>query len=174
MPDIVTFDPINLIITEISSGGDNEISWQEMYGEWKDWLLADLSRLGYPQAFRYAGADPISLTRSLGTTYFIMNGWRFRPAELNHRLTINGNCFSDPAGFSVIVPTLGTYTVAVEYSTSNLIDTVITGGGTGPTPAQIADAVWDEQVNTHNVAGSAGKKVSEIDKTTKTNLAFNL
>jgi hypothetical protein len=50
--------------------------------------------------------------------------WKFRPAEYDHRLTLVGNMFSDPAGESVIVPTNGTFTVLVEQRVSNLTDAV--------------------------------------------------
>jgi hypothetical protein len=125
MADKVTFDPINLIIAEISVGGDNEILWQEIYSEWKAWLLADLARLGYPQAFRYVGSDPISPVQNLGSTFFLMNGWRVRPAELSHKLTLVGNCFVEGGIGSVVVPTLGAHTINVEMRVSNLTDAVL-------------------------------------------------
>jgi len=129
MPDVVTFDPANLRIVEISAGGDNELSIQEVYSEWKAYLLADPSRLAYPQAFRYVGSDPISETEALGTTFFLVNGWRIRPAELNHKLTLVGNMFTDPAGADPVVSTLGAFNVRVVSRVSNIIDTVDTGGG---------------------------------------------
>lgn len=128
MPDIVTFDPVGLRIVEIDAGGDNELSVVEAYSEWKAWLSADPSRLRYPAAFRVVGGDPISGTKSLGSTFFLTNGWRIRPAESSHRLVLAGNIFTDPAGESVFVPTLGSFTVTAEVSTSNLVDTVVVGG----------------------------------------------
>jgi hypothetical protein len=154
---IVTFDPIALIISEVGAGVDNALDWQDIYSEWKAWLLADVARLGYPAAFRYAGADPISETRSLGSTFFLLGGWRLRPAELSHRLTLVGNCYTDPAGYSVIVPTLGSYTVAVELATSNLIDTVATGGTVAPSPAEIVGAVQDGLLAQGYTSGRAPK-----------------
>lgn len=130
MPDVVTFDPTNLRIVEITTGGDNELDILEVYSEWKAWLLADQSRLAYPQAFRFAGGDPISGTESLGSTYFLLNGWRIRPAEHSHRLSIVGNLYTDPAGEDPVVATLGTFNVRVLMRVSNIIDqlTIDTGG----------------------------------------------
>jgi hypothetical protein len=125
MADVVTFDPVNLRIVEISAGDDNELDLVEVYSEWKDWLLADPSRMGYPPAFRQVGSDPISPTQNLGTTFFLLNGWRIRPAELSHKLTIVGNVFTDPSGFSVFVNTLGAFTVNAETRVSNLVDSVL-------------------------------------------------
>lgn len=158
MADVVTFDPANLRIVEIDAGGDNELDIIEVYSEWKDWLLADFQRMGFPPAFRVVGGDPISGTQSLGSTFFLINGWRIRPAESDHRLVLNGNLFTDPAGDSVVVPTLGAFTVTVEMATSNLIDQV---SSTGSDPATIADAVWDELASGHVAAGSLGRLLAD-------------
>jgi hypothetical protein len=126
MAAVVTFDPINLRIVEINTGQPvNELSILEVYSEWKDWLLADASRLGYPQAFRVVGGDPISDVASLGSTYFLVNGWRIRPAEYSHKLVLTGNIFTDPAGSDVNAPTLGSYNVTVSERVSNLTDSVL-------------------------------------------------
>jgi len=120
----VTFDPVNLRIVEISAGGDNELDWLEIYSEWKVWV-AQSDNAKYPQAFRVVGGDPISLTQNLGSTFFLLFPWKFRPAELSHRLTLVGNLFSDPAGGTVLVSTLGSYTVLIEQRVSNLTDAVL-------------------------------------------------
>ena len=72
MVDVVTFDPIALVMTEISVGGDNVLDVLEIYSEWKDWILADAGpRLGFPKAFTPVGGDPITDILSLGITYFL-------------------------------------------------------------------------------------------------------
>lgn len=130
MAAIVTFDPVALIIEEINTGSPavNALDVLEVYGEWKDWLIADASRLGAPLAFRVVGGDPISGVQSLGSTFFLSGGWKIRPAEYSHKLVLVGNLFTDPAGESAIIPTTGNYTVLVEMSVSNLIDTMTVGG----------------------------------------------
>lgn len=121
MPAVVTFDPVNLRIVEIDTGGDNELDLVEVYSEWKEWaLLSD--NLKYPQAFRYIGGDPISDVQNAGSTFFIMNGWRIRPAERNHGLQITGNLFVEGGVGVPDVPTLGSYRVSVRYFVSNLVD----------------------------------------------------
>jgi hypothetical protein len=126
MAAVVTFDPINLRIVEIDTGLPvNELSILEVYSEWKDWLLADPSRLGYPQAFRVVGGDPISDVANLGSTFFLVNGWRIRPAEYSHKLVLSGNVYTDPAGSDVNVSTLGSFNVTVSERVSNLTDAVL-------------------------------------------------
>lgn len=156
MADVVTFDPINLRIVEISAGGDNELDVVEIYSEWKQWLLDDPSRLGHPAAFRAVGGDPTSPSESLGIAYFLQNGWKIRPAELNHKLTLVGDLFYDPAGQSCFVPTLGAFTVNTETRLSNLVR-VVSLSGSIPTAGEVADAVWDEAAGAHTAAGSFGE-----------------
>lgn len=126
MPAVVNFNVTGpgLFIEEISAGGDNELDWLEIYSEWKDWA-AQSDNLKYPPAFRVVGGDPISDVQNLGSTFFLLAPWKLRPAELDHRLILNGNIFTDPAGESPVVATLGTYTVLVEGFVSNLVDAAV-------------------------------------------------
>jgi hypothetical protein len=161
MSDVVTFDFLNLRIVEIDAGGDNELDLVEVYSEWKQALLDDTSRLGFPPAFREVGGDPVSQTQSLGTTFFLLNGWKIRPAESHHKLTVNGNLFTDPAGESVFVPTFGAFTVNTETRVSNLIDQV-GSGVTPPTATEVAGAVWQSPQAALNVTATAGQALLEM------------
>jgi len=122
MADVVTFDPTNLRIIEIDASGDNEIDWREVYSEWKDWLLADATRMGYPPAFRVVGGDPVSETDNLGSTFFLLEPWKFRPAESDHELITNGNLFTDPSDWEPYEPTQGGFTVLFIQKVSTLIE----------------------------------------------------
>ena len=118
MADIVTFDAANLRIIEIDTGEDNILDAFEIYSEWKDWVKSS-DNAKHPAAFRAIGGDPISEAEAVGSTFFLCNNWRIRPAEHDHKLTIDGNLFVDGGG-SICVPTLGGYTVSVETKVSNL------------------------------------------------------
>lgn len=128
MPDIVLFDGPNRIITVIDDVGNLEMELDvvEIYSEWKVWCQANSGdNLRYLPAFSFVGGDPISATQSLGITYFLENGWRVRPAEKNHKLTIIGNLFTREEGESVFLPTLGSFTVNTETRVSNLVDSSV-------------------------------------------------
>lgn len=128
MANVVTFDPVNLRIVEIDSGlAVNTLSAKEIYSEWKDWLLADPSRLGYPPAFTPVGGDPTIGADALGVTLFLENRWRIRPAEYSHKLIVDGNVYDRDAG-SIFATTLGAYNVHTETKVSNIIDRVTLGG----------------------------------------------
>lgn len=110
-------------ITEAPVDGASVIDVQaDIYSAWVDWVALNLQ---YLPAIRFVGSDPISSTKSLGVTYFLINGWRIRPYESDHRLTLVGNLFTDPSGFSPMVPTLASHNVMIEYSVSNISDSTV-------------------------------------------------
>jgi hypothetical protein len=165
MANVVTFDTERLLIIEIPVYADesptpspqtmldNNTSMQEIYSEWKEFVnrsagSPSTGSLGFPPAIRIVGGDPITDTQDLGITYFVTNGWRFKPAEGNHRWTIDGNVWTDPAGQSVFVSTDGPYTVNVETKVSNLVDSSVARLDL----AQLLNAVYIDTVR--GVAGT--------------------
>lgn len=116
-----TFDGPNKKI-RISSG-ITSITTVDIYSRWVDWLLtSDNSK--YLPAFRTVGGDPISPTKSLGFTLFLLNDWRIVPQSLDHTLIIDGNLYTDPYG-GIRVDNVPGYTIMVEYTVSNLTDSSI-------------------------------------------------
>ena len=104
---------INMGVTELDAGVD-------LYSDWKHWsLLGDNAK--YLPAMRTVGGDPTVAGRSLGATFFLLNGWRIRSWEGSHRLSVTGNLYTEE-GVSPYVPVLGPYTVVIESSVSNLVD----------------------------------------------------
>ena len=73
---------------------------------------------------RSVGGDPISDVKQLGATYFLTNGWRIRPAEWNHRLSIIGNLYTEE-GDSPYVSTLGAYSVMLISEVSTLVEATV-------------------------------------------------
>jgi hypothetical protein len=168
MPDIVTFDPINLRIIEINSALDvNTLSIREIYSEWKDWLLADASRKRFPQAFAVVGGEPISGTENLGSTFFLLFPWKIRAAEYDHNLILEGNIFTVPAGDSPVVGTLGDFQINYTFKVSTLVEQVAGGGGGGGglTAQETADAVWEATVTDYEGTGTwmGGRILADFD-----------
>lgn len=124
MAQIVTFDGPNKLIIEISVAGDNELDVVEIYSEWKFWLTQS-DNMKYFQAFTPVGGDEITTTQNLGITYFLENGWRIRPAELAHKLTLVGNLYTRESGQSAFVDTVGAFTVNTETRVSSLVDSSV-------------------------------------------------
>lgn len=121
----VTIDWDNKLF--IAKAGITEIDVAvDLYSDWKEDVkpTAD-NQLGAPIAMRVVGGDPTSPTTNLGGTFFFVNGWKLRPDEADHTLTLNGNLFADPSDEPIIVPTLGAFTVLVKQVVSNLIDQTV-------------------------------------------------
>lgn len=124
MPAVVTFDGPNKIIQEISASGDNSLNVVEIYSEWKDWVRTSDNSKFLP-AFSVVGGDPINSTQNLGSTFFLENGWRIRPAEENHRFELVGNLYTREEGGDPVVDTVGTFRVTVVLTVSNLTDSSV-------------------------------------------------
>ncbi len=134
----ITFDGINkLIIVNDTITGLNVKN--DLYSEWKTWILID-DNAKYLPAFNVIGGDPITETVSVDGTYFIINGWKIRPYEGNHVLTITGNLYVDGGG-SPLVPTIGNYNVLVNMLTSNIVNLVTVATGSGVTTQDKTDII---------------------------------
>ena len=129
----------------------------DLYSDWKEELhLSD--NMKWLQAMRVIGGDPKGVGTWAGATVFLMHGWKIRPQETDHTLTLAGDLWldSDTHPGPMFAPTLGGYTVVVDRIISTLVETIATGGGD---PSAIAEAVWDEQSSLHVLPGSMAKEV---------------
>jgi hypothetical protein len=116
MAAVVSFDGVNKTIT-VTDTGDINITVDEIYSRWKDWVF------DYPQyeaAFRFVGGDPTVGLDSLGVTYFIINGWKFKPYEGNHVLDIVGNLYQEGGGNPYLTTT--GYTIVIRQNVSNIVE----------------------------------------------------
>jgi hypothetical protein len=131
----ITFDPANRRIILDSAS----VTAEEIFSRWEDWmLLSDNAK--YLPAFRHAGGDDLGGGLFIPNYMFLMNGWRVRPMESSHNLTITGNLFVDGGGVPV-VSTLGTYQVNVNYTVPVQAQGISTSGSSGPSAADIAAAI---------------------------------
>ena len=115
------------------------VTAQAVYVAWADWV-ATSDNAKYLPAFSAVGGDALGGGLFIPPYYFLRNGWRVRPMESNHNLTITGNLFVDGGGVPV-VSTLGTYQVNVNYTVPVQAQGISTSGSTGPTAGEIASAV---------------------------------
>ena len=119
---VVTFDGDQLLI--IVDNGVTEIDVKiDLYSDWKEWVkIGDNAK--YLQAMRAVGGDPLPGSKALGSTFFLMNGWRIRPYEGSHTLTVNGNLYTEE-GESPYISTLGSYNIMVISVVSSLVDSTV-------------------------------------------------
>ena len=113
------------------------VSAAQIWSAWVDWHEANQQ---WPLAFQLVGGNALGGGLFIPPYFFLLNGWRVRPMESNHNLTITGNLFVDGGGVPV-VSTLGTYQVNVNYTVPVQAQGIATSGSTGPTASEIAAAV---------------------------------
>lgn len=110
-------------------------------GIWSAWADWHGSNTEWPLAFRQVGGDALGGGLFIPAYFFLMNGWRVRPMESSHNLTITGNLFVEGGGVPV-VNTIGTYQVNVNYTVPVQAQGISTSGSTAPTAEENAAAVW--------------------------------
>jgi len=152
MADVSFQGPEKLIIV---NNGVTYLSVKDVYSAWKVWTSQG-GNSKYLQAISYIGADPLPAGQ-LGTTFFLENGWKIRPYEGNHTLTIVGNLYARD-GSDPFVSTLGTWNIRVISVVSTLVE-VVTENGIG-TPEEVRDAVWGADISSYP-SGTAGSKLND-------------
>ena len=110
---------------------------------WSAWVRWHDDNREWPLAFRQVGGDSLGGGLYIPPYFFLLNGWRVRPMEADHTLVITGNLFVEGGGVPV-VPTLGVHQVNVNYTVPVQAQGIATSGSTGPSAAQIADAVLQD------------------------------
>jgi len=156
----VTFDgELKLVI--VNQGITNLNIKDDVYSNWKEWLSV-YDYMKYEQAFRSVGGDPLPSGDNLGSTFFLMNGWKMRTWEGNHTLDVVGNIYTE-SGQPVFVLTLGSWNILVNNTVSNLIDKVNND--------LVAGLVWDELLVNHGIGGTTGKALKDTLKIIKILLA---
>lgn len=135
----LTIDPTNRRIILDSAS----VSARQIYAAWVDWVVID-DNIKYLPAFSSVGGDDLGGGILIPAYYFLENGWRVRPMESNHTLTISGNLFVTGGG-DPVVSTLGVFNVLTKLVVPVQAQAVsISGGGssgTCPSTSDIATAV---------------------------------
>lgn len=180
MAEKVTFDGPNRLII-INYGEDVIDAKVDLYSAWKRWFTASPSgdvsaNSAYLEAFSTTGGDDIGEGQTISPYYFLENGWRVKPYEDDHFLTINGNLYVREGG-SPVVGTDGSYSVVAKLVVSpQSITTVVETSASGltdeesyklfslPDRGEYADEVWDELLSEHTSAGTAGQIINQIKK----------
>lgn len=136
----MTFDGVTKIITLTS--GTTAVSVRDLWSRWVDWFLTgDNSK--YQLAFAQVGGDDIDLAAGtkIPVYAFLMNGWRIKPQEANHTLTISDGILLVNGGGDPFNNTSGSYVVRINYQQPVQAISFSTGGGTAPTAVEVADEV---------------------------------
>lgn len=98
------------------SPGTTAIGVRDLWSRWVDWLLTgDNSK--YPVAMSQTGGDDIDATAGtkIPVYAFLLNGWRIKPQEANHTLTVGDGVLLVQGGGDPFVNTTGSFIVRINY-----------------------------------------------------------
>ena len=133
----MTFDGPNKLIVLSAAMLDLQTLW----AAWKAWLRAGNAQ--YALALNTVGGEPID--PSAGTLVplylFLLNGWKLRPMEADHTLSVVGGTLLVEGGGDPFVSTLGDFTVRIRYQQPVQAIGYSTTGSTGPSASDIAAAL---------------------------------
>ena len=154
-----TFDGPNKIIS--CALGTYSFSAGEVYSRWKDWLVDEPNRFRFAPAFAGSiGGESLGGGVFVGGYFFLQNGWMIRPQEQDHQLIVSGNLFPIPDNAALFTSTVGNFQVVVGMRTSSLTQQIVTESqNQPPTAAQVADAVWSEDIS--GATSGAGKNLKD-------------
>lgn len=148
------FDGVNKIIQL----GTNTVQFSAstVYSEWKRWV-SQSDNTKYEPAFDLSvGGNPLGGNISLGSYYFLTNGWKIRPWDADHTLVIEGNLFPVPDDAGLFLPTVNPNNVLIAMRTSSLTQQVLIEQANAIDEEVLADAVWNKDVSGISTANYAG------------------
>lgn len=107
-----TFDTVNKL--QISDTGITSITVPRIYSEWKNWLRLT-NNVQFDFAYTVVGGDVISGPKSIPRYVFQANGWKYRPYEGNHTMSITEGIIVGESGSDPFVNTLAAFMVRILY-----------------------------------------------------------
>ncbi len=156
-----TYDTANKLFI-LKSGVTAIDSVVDLYSDAKeDWLTdALLNKFRFP--LLAIGGQGIGGGQIISPYIMSRYGWKIRPDETDHTLTVSGNLITEDES-SPFTNVLGDFQVTIKSIVSS--NSLTSGVAILPTDlANIADAVWNELLSEHINAGTAGRTLSDAKK----------
>ncbi len=165
-----TIDGINKVIT--LTEGTTSVNVRDLWSRWVDWFLSD-DNSKYLPAFKNVGGDQISEGLYVPIYVFLINGWRIKPQEAHHTLTVQDGILVVDGGGDPFINTEGYYTVRINYQQPVQ---AISFGNTIPEQdkVDIKDKMLDAVLSEHQQTGSLGKFIKDIKTQAVTNAGLIL
>ena len=132
----------------------------DLYSDAKeDWLTDSLlNKFLFP--LLAIGGQGIGGGQTVSTYIILRNGWKIRPHEADHTLTVAGNLITEDES-SPFVNVLGDYQVIIKSIVSSNSLTSAGANISASDLANIADSVWDEVISAHQSANTTGKTLQD-------------
>lgn len=153
------FDGSNKTIT--ISAGTLSVSVRDLWSRWVDWFLtADNSK--FLPAFKNVGGDTIDSASgtSIPIYSFLENGWKIRPQESNHTLSVGDGILLVNGGGDPFLNTLGAYTVRINYQQPVQAIAFSTSGGSTLTK----ESIREEMDNNSVKLAAMNRRIDELHK----------
>lgn len=110
--------------------GTTVVSVRDLWSRYVDFIkISDNSK--YQFAMSSIGGVPIDPSEGIfiPVYVFLTNGWRIRPQESNHTLTVNDGILLVNGGGDPFLNTIGAYTVRIKYQQPVQAISFSSGGG---------------------------------------------
>lgn len=156
----MTYDPTNKLFLLNSGVVDFDVV-VDLYSDAKeDWMTDSLlNKFRFPMIA--IGGQAIGGGRVISPYIMLRYGWKVRPQEANHTLTVAGNLITDNES-SPFASVLGNYQVIIKTIVSS---NSLTASGTALSPSDLANiinGIWDEAIAGHATPGTAAKVLKDI------------
>ena len=112
---------------------------KEMYSAWKQWLKTD-DNAKFSIAFETTGGDDIDIASGtkIPPYYFLVNGWRVAPMEMDHIADVVGGILLVKGGGDPFLNTESPWTVRINYQQP--VQAISIGGLEGTIEAGVTQA----------------------------------
>lgn len=121
MADKVTFDGVNKII-QVQPGVTELFFDTDVYAVWKNWATTNLNYLQAIQ--KYGGETLVPNQLFISYAFILLNGWKIRPDNVQHILTIKSNVFSSDGSQVYVLPVGPDIIVNVETESAGGLTTL--------------------------------------------------
>ena len=134
--------------------GTTSVSVRDVWSRWVDWFLTGDNSKFLP-AFEQVGGNDIDIAQGtkIPIYAFLVNGWKLKPQESNHTLTINDGILLVNGGGDPFLNTTGAYTVRINYQQPVQAISFTVGGGSSTSVENNILEIKDKVTELHKIGG---------------------
>lgn len=137
------------------TAGTTQVSVRDVWSRWVDWFLTSDNSKFLP-AFEQVGGNDIDIAQGtkIPIYAFLVNGWKLKPQEANHTLTIGDGILLVNGGGDPFINTDGAYVVRINYQQPVQAISFTSGGG--------STNVWEQEIESGHTAQQILRIMSSV------------
>jgi len=137
------------------TAGTTQVSVRDVWSRWVDWFLTSDNSKFLP-AFEQVGGNDIDIAQGtkIPIYAFLVNGWKLKPQEANHTLTIGDGILLVNGGGDPFLNTDGAYVVRINYQQPVQAISFTSGGG--------STNVWEQEIEAGYTAEQIFRIISSV------------